>query len=151
MPPGEFCTRVAQAGAGTLGKLELITPPAAFALTHLEVRDIVKPRLALIGDAAHVVHPLAGQGVNLGFGDARALAAVLQDRAASRDPGDYSLLRRFARSRAEDILAMRLVTDGLQRLFRARQPWVARLRNLGLNLTDAVPVIKTMLARRAMS
>ena len=151
MPPEEFCTRVAQAGAGMLGKLELITPPAAFALTHLAVRDIAKPRLALVGDAAHVVHPLAGQGVNLGFGDARALAAALQDPAARRDPGDYLLLRRFARSRAEDILAMRLVTDGLQRLFRARQPWVARLRNLGLNLTDAVPVIKTMLARRAMS
>jgi len=151
MPPDEFCARVAQAGAGTLGKLDLLTPPAAFALTHLVVRDIARPRLALIGDAAHVVHPLAGQGVNLGFGDARALAAVLQDRTASRDPGDYSLLRRFERSRAEDILAMRLVTDGLQRLFRARQPWVARLRNLGLNLTDAVPVIKTMLARRAMS
>ena len=94
--------------------------------------------------------PLAGQGVNLGFGDARALAAVLQDSAARRDPGDYSLLRRFERSRAEDILAMRLVTDGLQRLFSRRQPWVARLRNLGLNLTDAVPVIKTVLARRAM-
>ena len=151
MPPEEFCTRVAQAGAGMLGKLDLITPPAAFALTHLAVRDIAKPRLALVGDAAHVVHPLAGQGVNLGFGDARALAAALQDPAARRDPGDYLLLRRFARSRAEDILAMRLVTDGLQRLFRARQPWVARLRNLGLNLTDAVPVIKTMLARRAMS
>jgi ubiquinone biosynthesis UbiH/UbiF/VisC/COQ6 family hydroxylase len=150
MASEEFCTRVAQAGAGMLGKLELITPPAAFALTQLEVRDIAKPRLALVGDAAHVVHPLAGQGVNLGFGDARALASVLQDRTASRDPGDYSLLRRFARSRAEDILAMRLVTGGLQRLFRARHPWVGRLRNLGLNLTDAVPVIKTMLARRAM-
>ncbi len=150
MPSEEFCTRVAEAGAGMLGRLDLLTPPAAFGLMHLAVRDIAKPRLALIGDAAHVVHPLAGQGVNLGFGDARALAAVLQDRTASRDPGDYSLLRRFERSRAEDNLAMRLVTDGLQRLFRARQPWVARLRNVGLNLTDAVPVIKTMLARRAM-
>jgi 2-octaprenylphenol hydroxylase len=151
LPPDEFCARVAQAGAGMLGRLDLLTPAAAFPLTHLAVRNIIKPRLALIGDAAHVVHPLAGQGVNLGFGDARALAAVLQDPAARRDPGDFSLLRRFERSRAEDILAMRLVTDGLQRLFRARQPWVARLRNLGLNLTDAAPVIKAMLARRAMS
>ena len=151
LPADEFCARVAQAGAGMLGKLDLLTPAAAFALTHLSVRNIAKPRLALIGDAAHVVHPLAGQGVNLGFGDARALAAVLQDPVASLDPGDYSLLRRYERSRAEDILAMRLVTDGLQRLFRAPQPWAVRLRNLGLNLTDAVPVIKTMLARRAMS
>jgi ubiquinone biosynthesis UbiH/UbiF/VisC/COQ6 family hydroxylase len=150
LPPDEFCTRVAEAGAGMLGKLDLLTPPAAFPLAHLAVRHSVKPRLALIGDAAHVVHPLAGQGVNLGFGDARALAAMLEGRPASRDPGDYSLLRRFERSRAEDILAMRLLTDGLQRLFGARQPWVARLRNLGLNLTDAIPVVKTMLARRAM-
>lgn len=150
LPSDEFCTRVAQAGAGMLGKLDLLAPPAAFALAQLAVRHSVKPRLALIGDAAHVVHPLAGQGVNLGFGDARALAAVLQGDAASRDPGDYSLLRRFERSRAEDILAMRLATDGLQRLFSRREPWVARLRNLGLNLTDAVPVIKSVLARRAM-
>ena len=147
----DFCARVAEAGAGMLGKLELVTPPAAFPLSQLASRTLIKPRVALIGDAAHVVHPLAGQGVNLGFGDARALAAVLQQCASRGDPGEYSLLRRFERASAEDILAMRLVTDGLQRLFRARQPWIARLRNLGLNLTDAVPVIKTMLTRRAMS
>jgi 2-polyprenylphenol 6-hydroxylase len=151
MSAGDFCARVAEAGAGTLGKLELITPAAAFPLSQLVSRRLIKPRVALIGDAAHVVHPLAGQGVNLGFGDARALAAVLQQRALSGDSGEYSLLRRFERARAEDILATRLVTDGLQRLFRARHPQIARLRNLGLNLTDAVPVIKTMLTRRAMS
>jgi 2-polyprenylphenol 6-hydroxylase len=151
LPHGELCSRVAQAGAGALGKLGLITPPAAFPLTLMAVRKVVKPRVALIGDAAHVVHPLAGQGVNLGFGDARVLAAALEHRSAIRDPGDYSVLRRFERGRAEDILAMRLVTDGLQRLFRVRAPWVARLRNLGLSLTDAVPVIKTLLVRHAMS
>lgn len=150
MQPDEFCAHVESAGAGALGGLRLLTPPAAFPLTRLAVREVARPRLALIGDAAHVVHPLAGQGVNLGFGDARVLSAVLRERVASRDPGDYSLLRRFERSRAENILAMRLVTDGLQRLFRVRQPWVRRLRNLGLNLTDAAPVIKTMLARQAM-
>ena len=151
MPPSEFCEQVTAAGAGTLGRLELLTPPAAFPLAHIAVSNVVKPRVALIGDAAHVVHPLAGQGVNLGFGDARALASVLRARAPHGDPGDFSLLRRYERSRAEDVLAMRLVTDGLQRLFHARQPWVARLRNLGLNLTDAIPVIKTLLARRAMA
>lgn len=151
LPRDGFCLRVAEAGNGLLGRLELIGPPEAFPLTRLEVPKLVRPRLALIGDAAHVVHPLAGQGVNLGFGDARALATVLQDPGTGRDPGDVSRLRRFERARAEDILAMRVVTDLLQRLFRVRQPWVAQLRNLGLNLTDAAPVIKTMLARRAMS
>lgn len=151
LPRDGFCLRVAEAGNGLLGRLELITPPAAFPLAHLEVPKRVRPRLALIGDAAHVVHPLAGQGVNLGFADARALGAVLRDPGAARDPGDLRLLRRFERARAEDILAMRVMTDLLQRLFRVRRPWVAQLRNLGLNLTDAAPVIKTMLARRAMS
>lgn len=151
MPAEDFCARVAKAGQGALGRLELLTPPAAFPLSLVSAKTMAKPRIALIGDAAHVVHPLAGQGVNLGFGDARALSAVLQDRLASRDPGDFLLLRRFERSRAEDILAMRLVTDGLQRLFRARNPWAARLRNFGLNLTDDIQVIKTMLSRRAMA
>ena len=150
LDPGELCARVEHAGGGALGGLRLVTPPAAFPLAFLAAKTTVQPRLALIGDAAHVVHPLAGQGVNLGFGDARALAQALRSPLPGGDPGDRLLLRRFERSRAEDILAMRLVTDGLQRLFRARQPWVARLRNLGLNLTDAVPVIKTMLSRRAM-
>ena len=151
MSPDELCEQVSAAGAHMLGKLELLTPAAAFPLVHLALGNVVKPRLALIGDAAHVVHPLAGQGVNLGFGDARALGTVLRDAAARRDPGEFLLLRRYERSRAEEVLAMRLVTDGLQRLFHAQQPWVARLRNLGLNLTDAVPVIKTLLARRAMA
>jgi ubiquinone biosynthesis UbiH/UbiF/VisC/COQ6 family hydroxylase len=151
MSSADFCIRVAEAGTGMLGKLELVTPAAAFPLSQRASRNLIKPRVALIGDAAHVVHPLAGQGVNLGFGDARVLAAVLNQRASRGDPGEYSLLRRFERARAEDILAMRLVTDGLQRLFRARQPQIAWLRNLGLNLTDTVPVIKTMLTRRAMS
>ena len=151
MPAADFCARVSEAGQGTLGRLELLTPPAAFPLSLISSKAMARPRVALIGDAAHVVHPLAGQGVNLGFGDARALSAALQDRAAGRDPGDFLLLRRFERERAEDLLAMRLVTDGLQRLFRARNPWVARLRNIGLNLTDDLGVIKTILSRRAMA
>jgi 2-octaprenylphenol hydroxylase len=146
-----FCNRVEEAGGGALGKLDLVTRPVAFALTLISVPRVVRARVALIGDAAHVVHPLAGQGVNLGFGDARVLAEVILDGARRHDPGDFSLLRRFERARSEDILAMKLVTDLLQRVFRMRQPGVAQLRNLGLNLTDAIPVIKTILARRAMS
>ena len=149
--PAELAERVAEAGRGELGGLELITAPAAFSLARLAVDSTVRPRLALIGDAAHVVHPLAGQGVNLGFGDARSLAAELNTRRPGSDPGDRALLRRYERSRAEDILAMRLVTDALQRLFGAKGPAVAWLRNFGLNLADSAPVIKALLARRAVA
>ncbi len=149
LSPADFARCVAEAGHGQLGKLEPLTAPAAFPLARLSVDSMVKPRLALIGDAAHLVHPLAGQGVNLGFGDARSLAATLAARRPGSDPGERLLLRRFERSRAEDILAMRFVTDGLQRLFGARAPGLAWLRNFGLNLTDAAPVIKGWLTGRA--
>ncbi|OGA34540.1 MAG: hypothetical protein A3G80_15055 [Betaproteobacteria bacterium RIFCSPLOWO2_12_FULL_62_13b] len=153
MPSASLCETVAEAGAYTLGPLELITAPASFALARLTVPRRVRPRLALVGDAAHVIHPLAGQGVNLGFGDAQALARLLRqnrDEATRSDPGDWLMLRRFERSRAEDILAMRLATGGLRWLFEARWPGIDRLRGLGLNLTDRVPVVKNLLARRAM-
>ena len=128
LPPAEFCRRVGTASGEVLGRLELITSPAAFPLNRLSVRGMIQSRIALVGDAAHVVHPLAGQGINLGFGDALSLAALL---GGARDPGDRLLLRRFERSRAEDILALRWVTDGLFRLFDLRHPVAARIRNLG--------------------
>ncbi|MGB7540608.1 MAG: FAD-dependent monooxygenase, partial [Burkholderiales bacterium] len=126
-----------------------VTPAAAFPLSRLSATRRVRPRFALVGDAAHVVHPLAGQGVNLGFGDARALARLLLGNRVA-DPGDYLLLRRFERVRAEDILALRWITDGLVRLFGSSHPVAARARNFGLNLTNSMPVIKTLLARRAI-
>jgi len=148
LAPAGFCERVAGAGGGALGALELLASPALFPLSRMSVQSMVRPRVALVGDAAHVVHPLAGQGVNLGFGDVQALARLLR-AGPIRDPGDYLLLRRFERSRAEDLLAMRWITGGLHRLFGAGHPVVARVRNFGLNLTNAVPVVRTLLARRA--
>ena len=147
LAPAQLCSRVAQAGGEALGSLEPLTPPAAFPLMSMNAEQIAQDRVALVGDAAHVVHPLAGQGINLGFGDAHALADLLYH---APDPGDRLLLRRFERARAEDILAMRVVTDGLYRLFNADTPAIAWIRNLGLNLTDSLPVIKTLLARRAI-
>jgi 2-polyprenylphenol 6-hydroxylase len=147
LPAAEFCGRVSAASGGVLGTLALATSPAAFPLSRLSVRSMIGSRIALVGDAAHVVHPLAGQGVNLGFGDALSLAALL---GGARDPGDHLLLRRFERARAEDILALRWVTDGLFRMFDMRHPIAARIRNFGLNLTNSNAVIKTLLARRAI-
>ena len=150
LAPGAFCARVAAAGKDELGELSLLSAAMRFPLSLLRAARLAAPRIALIGDAGHVLHPLAGQGVNLGFGDARDLAQVLLQREVFRDPGEIRLLRRYERARAEDILALAWVTDGLQRLFAAPSGAAAKLRNAGLNLTDALPVLKNLLIRRAL-
>src|SRR6266571_5893548 len=147
LAPAAFCARVSKAGDEALGALEPLTPRAAFPLNRMFADRMAQGRVALIGDAAHVLHPLAGQGVNLGLGDAHSLADLL--RGAS-DPGDRLLLRSYERARAEDILALRWVTDGLFRMFGAEYRMAARIRNFGLNLTNSTTVVKTLLARRAM-
>ena len=111
---------------------------------------MIAHRLALVGDAAHGVHPLAGQGVNLGFGDAQALAAVLAERGAIPDAGAPLLLDRYARRRAAPVAAMQAVTDGLARLFGSALPSVARLRNLGLAAVSKLPPLRDALAQPAL-
>ncbi|HMA31850.1 MAG TPA: UbiH/UbiF family hydroxylase [Casimicrobiaceae bacterium] len=150
LPHEEFCRRVAAAGSDALGALQLITPPAAFPLRSLRLPTSIAHRMALVGDAAHAVHPLAGQGVNLGFGDAQALATVLAERGPVADAGAPVLLERYARRRAEPVLAMHAVTDGLARLFGARNPLLRTLRNAGLSAVDRLPIIKRALSQPAL-
>ncbi len=145
----ELCTRVSEVSNHTLGELQVITPPAAFPLRVLNLAHITKPRLALIGDAAHNVHPLAGQGVNLGLRDARELAQVITERGAL-DCGDLRLLRRYEKSRQEDILSMQLTTDALKHLFVNDNPLLRTLRNIGLDVTNKIVPLKKMLARHAL-
>jgi ubiquinone biosynthesis UbiH/UbiF/VisC/COQ6 family hydroxylase len=147
---GALAREVGDASRHAVGELARVTPQRGFPLRRLAARRLVAPRVALAGDAAHVIHPLAGQGANLGLRDVRLLAAAIAGREPGRDPGDVRLLRRYERSRAEDILAMRTAVHGLFRLFDARGAGVARLRNAGLNLADRVPVIKNLLMRHAM-
>jgi 2-octaprenylphenol hydroxylase len=146
-----LCREVQAAAHSALGELALVTPPRSYALRRLAAGRLVALRVALAGDAGHVIHPLAGQGLNLGLQDARALAAVLVSREPFRDPGELRLLRRYERARAEPILAMDTMVDSLFRLFGAENRLAARLRNAGLNLTDRLPVVKNMLMRQAMS
>ena len=147
----KLCLEVESASRSFLGALALASPVRSFALKRLAARRLVAPRVALVGDAGHVIHPLAGQGLNLGLQDVRALAEVLASRERGRDPGEHRLLRRYERSRAEPILAMDAVVSGLFGLYAARGATAARLRNAGLNLTNRLPVLKNILMRRAMS
>lgn len=147
----EICRQVEQASFYTLGKLQLITQPASFPLNFMHVYKLIEPRLALIGDAAHGVHPLAGQGVNLGLRDARKLASTIISRGPQSDCGDYMLLRQYERARKEDILAMEFTTDSLQKLFNNENPTLARLRNLGLGLTNRFPLLKKHLIQHALN
>jgi 2-octaprenylphenol hydroxylase len=148
--PSDLASRVAAAGGHALGALECITSAAAFPLSFLRLPHVVAHRLALAGDAAHGVHPLAGQGVNLGFGDAEALASVLRERGPVDDPGAPLLLDRYARRRAFPVVAMQVVTDGLAHLFRSEAAWVRRARNLGLTAVGSFPPARRLLAQSAL-
>ena len=147
----DLCRCVERASMHTLGALQMITAPAGFPLNFVHVNELIKPRLVLIGDAAHGIHPLAGQGVNLGLRDARELAKILGTRCAQQDCGDFLLLRRYEMARKEDILALELVTDGLQKLFNNSNPTLARLRNLGLEITNHLPLLKNKMMQHALN
>jgi 2-polyprenyl-6-methoxyphenol hydroxylase-like FAD-dependent oxidoreductase len=111
---------------------------------------VTAPRLALVGDAAHAVHPLAGHGMNLGFGDIVDLLKVIGARDAHQGIGDERVLARYARARKEDVLLMQLATDGLERLFGTNLEPLRIVRNFGLNLLDKLPLIKRRLIAHAM-
>lgn len=150
LEPAALAERVRDAGGAMLGDLRLASGVARFPLRLTRVPKPVAPGAVLIGDAAHAVHPLAGQGVNLGFQDARLLAQALAARSPLERAGDLSVLRRYARARREDVGAMQWVTDGLDRLFAARRPGLAAFRNAGLGAVDRSAWAKRFLVDRAM-
>lgn len=135
-----------------LGHLTPVLPEdiKAFPLRLIRPHSMVADRVALIGDAAHAVHPLAGHGMNLGFGDVASLIELIKTREDHRDCGDRRLLERYRRSRKEDVLLMQVTTDCLARVFGSDLAPVRLVRNLGLNLLDRLPVIKNKLISHAM-
>lgn len=147
----ELGAKVAAAAQHTLGKMEVITPAAAFPLRLLVLPQISAPRIALIGDAAHNMHPLAGQGVNTGFRDARELARTLLERGGCADCGDAQLLRRYDRRRKEDIWSMQATTYGLKHLFNNDDPILRKLRNLGMDATNRLTPLKKLLVQHALN
>lgn len=122
-----------------------------YPLKFLQTREHVRARLAVIGNAAHTLHPVAGQGFNLGLRDVAVLSQVLVDALAQHeDPGDLTVLRRYAQWRKRDHLQTSLATDGLVRLFSNNVLPLAVARNLGLTLLDILPPLKKQLVRHAM-
>lgn len=151
-PMTQLARRLSLFTEDKLGQLRPILPETvkAFPLSLIRAHAITAPRVALVGDAAHVVHPLAGHGMNLGFADVAALLKTVIERDAHRDCGDARVLARYARARKEDILLMQLATDGLARLFAVDAEPFRALRNAGLNLLDKFPVIKRRLITHAL-
>ena len=145
-----LAAEVARAGDHRLGVLTQIGATQAYPLTNLRAESLIGARLALVGDAAHVVHPLAGQGVNLGFRDAAALQVALQE---APDCGATATLQRYARARRNDILALHAATHGLFGLFARSteaHPVIGLMRNTGMNLANRLPVLKNFLIQQAM-
>jgi len=138
-----------EACGGAIG-LALASERAAWPLSQARADRWCGPGWVLLGDAAHVVHPLAGQGLNLGLADVAALADVIEHREPWRDLGDPKLLRRYVRERAAPTAAMGRVTDGLQRLFALDAPLAREVRNRGMSLVDAATPLKRWLTSRAL-
>ena len=145
-----FEQQLMQATSGEAGELRLVSKRAAWPLMHARADAWSGPGWVLLGDAAHVMHPLAGQGLNLGLADVAALCKVLAQRESWRGLGDEKLLRRYARERLVPTWAMGQVTDGLLRLFSHPQPVVRELRNRGLTLVNQLSPLKRWLTQRAL-
>jgi 2-octaprenylphenol hydroxylase len=148
----QLAARVGAASSHQLGTLAPLLPEVvkSFPLSLIRAHALTAARVALVGDAAHVIHPLAGHGMNLGFADVAALIEKVSARGPHRDCGDARVLARYARARKEDILLMQLATDGLARLFGADLEPLRLLRNAGLNLVDRLPGLKRRLIGHAL-
>jgi 2-polyprenyl-6-methoxyphenol hydroxylase-like FAD-dependent oxidoreductase len=145
-----FNAALMQATHGEAGELSLASERAGWPLMRAQASAWCGPGWVLLGDAAHVIHPLAGQGLNLGLADVATLAQVLREREPWRALGDEKLLRRYARQRALPTQTMGQLTEGLLQLFAAEQPAVRELRNRGMSLVNQLSPLKRWLTARAL-
>jgi 2-octaprenyl-6-methoxyphenol hydroxylase len=133
-----------------LGEIEVVGPRRAFPLGFSAARAFVADRIALVGDAAHMIHPIAGQGLNMGLRDVAALAEAIVDAARlGLDPSGPDVLERYQRWRRFDTMAMGVATDGLNRLFSNHSDALRLVRDIGLGLVDRLPALKHMFIREA--
>jgi 2-octaprenyl-6-methoxyphenol hydroxylase len=150
LPDHDFHAELERRFGLHLGEIEVVGPRRAYPVGLWIAREFIGPRLALIGDAAHVIHPIAGQGLNMGLKDVAALAEAIVDAARlGLDPGGAAVLERYQRWRRFDTMAMGVATDGLNRLFSNRSDVLRLARDLGLGLVDRLPGLKQLFIREA--
>jgi 2-octaprenyl-6-methoxyphenol hydroxylase len=150
LPDAEFHAELEQRFKLQLGEIAAVGACRAHPLGFFVARSFIAERLALVGDAAHVIHPIAGQGLNMGLKDVAALAEVIVDAARlGLDPGSTTVLERYQRWRRFDTVAMGIATDGLNRLFSNRSDVLRAVRDIGLGLVDRVPNLKRLFIREA--
>jgi 2-octaprenylphenol hydroxylase len=147
----QFCQHLAEAIEFKLGKITHCSPRQSFPLVMRHAKHYVMPHVALVGDAAHTIHPLAGQGMNMGLLDAAELVDVIDKMYQLKRPLGYlPLLRQYERERRTANLLMIRMMDGFKRLFSNTQPILTSARNQGMNITNKLPWLKTMLMQHAM-
>jgi 2-octaprenyl-6-methoxyphenol hydroxylase len=150
LPDAEFHAELERRFGLRLGDIAAVGPRHVLALGLWVARSFAKERLALVGDAAHVIHPVAGQGLNMGLKDVAALAEVIADAArVGIDPGSIGTLERYERWRRFDTMSMGLATDALNRLFSNRSDLLRLVRDVGLGLVDRAPALKQFFIREA--
>jgi len=150
LPDGEFHDELEKRFGLQLGDIEVVGPRRAFPLGLFTARSFIAERIALIGDAAHIIHPIAGQGLNMGLRDVAALAEAVADAARlGLDIGAADVLERYQRWRRFDTMTMSVATDGLNRLFSNRSDALRLFRDIGLGLVERVPALKRVFIREA--
>ena len=146
LSPSAFTQAVMQAGGQALGDMRLLSPPVAFPLSRQTCERTVQDGVVLVGDAAHQIHPMAGQGVNLGFRDVIDLLASWQTKNSYQSLADSRLLNAYTRRRKADVLSMQLLTDGLFQIFASTNPVLNSIRNAAWQLANQGLIKKTLLA-----
>jgi len=150
LPDAEFHAELEKRFGLRLGDIKVAGPRRAYPLGLMVARSFIAERVALAGDAAHVIHPIAGQGLNMGLRDIAALAEAIADAARlGLDIGSQSVLERYQRWRRFDTMAMGVATDGLNRLFSNRSDMLRLARDVGLGIVDRLPLVKDMFIREA--
>jgi 2-octaprenyl-6-methoxyphenol hydroxylase len=150
LDPDEFHDELERRFGLHLGEIKVLDKPRAFPLGYFVARSFIAERLALVGDAAHLIHPIAGQGLNMGLKDVAALAEVIVDAARlGIDPGQSDVLERYQRWRRFDTMAMGLATNTLNLLFSNRSTLLRTVRDIGLGLVDRAPPLKGLFIRQA--
>ena len=151
MPEADFKKALHIASDNTLGDIISCSDRAVFPLRFFAAENYIKPNLALVGDAAHTVHPLAGQGVNLGLADAAALAQTIIDaQQQGKAINAMSVLRKYERWRKADNLAMMVAVDSFKHLFGSELGLVQEIRNSGMNVINHSPIVKNTIIKQAM-